>query len=343
MRWVGGIDLLERVAADEVVVELDHVGVPELERVQVVVLDVVRDEAARERVVRLIAVGGQPLAVAAQPFARVDGGQRRRDPARFERVGRICARSAREQPELGARLEDRLARLVVGLVRPPQLEAGLAGHAVTQGAHALARDVHLRHAEELQLLDGSSVQLLDDWPGVRALDLKAPVHAGDRLTVWTTGGAVVELEVELVAAGLGLVLEPVGDRRAAHPHELLVVEMEEDAVPDHVTRRRRRDVLLGHVDREVRDAVDGRVGHHLQGIRALEEEVDHVVGLVEEHGGLAPGALLAAPVAELVGDDRVDVGADLRVAKQLDDVARLVEYLLEIAWRHDVAPSSRWT
>ena len=88
----------------------------------------------------------------------------------------------------------------------------------------------------------------------------------------------------VVAAGLGVVREPVGDRGTADVHELLVVEMEEDAVADHVAGRRRRHVLLGHVDREVRDAVDGRVGDQLEGIRALEEEVDHVVGLVEEHG-----------------------------------------------------------
>src|SRR5204862_3908505 len=107
------------------------------------------------------------------------------------RVGRIRPRSAGEQPELGARLENRLASLVIGLIWTPQLEPGLAGHPVAQGAHALPRDVHLRHPEELQLLDWPSVQLLDHRPGVRALDLKAPVDAGDRLAVRTTGRAVV--------------------------------------------------------------------------------------------------------------------------------------------------------
>ena len=52
-----GLDLLERVAADEVVVELHELAVAELPRVQVVVLDVVRDEAPGERVVGLVAVG----------------------------------------------------------------------------------------------------------------------------------------------------------------------------------------------------------------------------------------------------------------------------------------------
>ena len=51
------IDLLQRVAADEVVVELHERAVAELPRVQVVVLDVVGDKAPGERVGGLIAVG----------------------------------------------------------------------------------------------------------------------------------------------------------------------------------------------------------------------------------------------------------------------------------------------
>ena len=99
--------------------------------------------------------------------------------------------------------------------------------------------------------------------------------------------------------------------------------------------------LLGLVDRKVRDAVDARVGHQLQRVWALEEEVHHVVRLVEQDRGLAPGALLAAPVRELVRDDRVDVGADLRVAQALDHVSGFVEDFLEVAGRHLLSPSRR--
>ena len=66
------------------------------------------------------------------------------------------------------------------------------------------------------------------------------------------------------------------------------------------------------------DAVDPRVRDQLERVGAAQEEVDHVVRLVEQHRGLAPGALLPAPVPELVGDDRIDVRADLRVAQQFD-------------------------
>ena len=100
--------------------------------------------------------------------------------------------------------------------------------------------------------------------------------------------------------------------------------------------RRARDELLGHVDREVRDAVDAGVGDQLDRARPAHEQVDHVVRLVEQDRGLAPRPLLAAPVGELVRDDRIDVGADLRVAQQLDGVARGVEQLLEVAGRHGV-------
>ena len=48
---------------------------------------------------------------------------------------------------------------------------------------------------------------------------------------------------------------------------------------------------------------------------AAQEEIDHVVRLVEQHGSLAPSALLTAPVRELGRDDRIDVRADLRVAQ----------------------------
>ena len=54
---------LERLAADEVVVELDERAVAEIVRRQVVVADVVGGEAAAERAGGLVAVRRQPLAV----------------------------------------------------------------------------------------------------------------------------------------------------------------------------------------------------------------------------------------------------------------------------------------
>ena len=88
LRCASAIDLLERLAADEVVVELHERPVAELPRVQVVVLDVVRHEAAGERAGGLVAVGGRATRGTSQLLAGVDRRQRGRDPAGLQRVGR---------------------------------------------------------------------------------------------------------------------------------------------------------------------------------------------------------------------------------------------------------------
>ena len=152
----------------------------------------VRDERAGERVDRLVAVRGQPLAVRALGLARVDRGQRRGDPARLERVRRVRAGSAGLDAELATGLEDRIADLAVLLVGAPQLESGGAGHAVTEGADVLARDRHLAHVEEACTFSSwSAVELLDDLPRVRALDLEAVVLAVHGGAVGARGRAVV--------------------------------------------------------------------------------------------------------------------------------------------------------
>ena len=76
------------------------------------------------------------------------------------------------------------------------------------------------------------------------------------------------------------------------------------------------------------------VGDQLDRVRSAHEQVEHVVRLVEEHGGLLPRLLLPPPVGELRGDHRVDVGAELGVAQQSDGVAGLVEQFLQILGGH---------
>ena len=53
-------------------------------------------------------------------------------------------------------------------------------------------------------------------------------------------------------------------------------------------------------------------------IGPLDVQIGHVVRLIEERAGLAPGTLLVAPVRELAGHLRIDVRPYLRVAHQLD-------------------------
>jgi hypothetical protein len=104
-------------------------------------------------------------------------------------------------------------------------------------------------------------------------------------------------------------------------HEVVLLEVEQDSVADDVAAVAAGNELLRAIDREVREAVDGEVGRELDGIRPLDVDVDHVVRLIEQHRRLAPRCLLVAPVRELRGHYRVDVGADARVAQKIDWIA----------------------
>ena len=49
---------------------------------------------------------------------------------------------------------------------------------MAQRSNPLASQIDVGHAEELDLLDVSAVELLDHLPGVRTLDLEALVACG---------------------------------------------------------------------------------------------------------------------------------------------------------------------
>jgi hypothetical protein len=100
--------------------------------------------------------------------------------------------------------------------------------------------------------------------------------------------------------------------------------VEQDGVADEVALVVDRDELLGPVDGEVLEAVHAGVAQELQRIGAGDEQVGHVVGLVEQGDGVAPRALLRAPVREL-GRHGEDRGPRLRVAQQLDGGAGAVD------------------
>ncbi len=85
-----GIQRLERVPPDEVVVELDIEVVPERMWSQVVVLDVIRHEGATDRPGSLVAIRREPLPVGLHVVPAVDRRKWRRDPARLEGIGGVC-------------------------------------------------------------------------------------------------------------------------------------------------------------------------------------------------------------------------------------------------------------
>jgi hypothetical protein len=80
----------------------------------------------------------------------------------------------------------------------------------------------------------------------------------------------------------------VDHHRVPDEVEQFLLEVEEDGVADQVARRAHRDELLGLADAEVREAVDTDVAEQPQRVGALDEEVRHVVGLVEQRAGLHP-------------------------------------------------------
>ena len=72
-------------------------------------------------------------------------------------------------------------------------------------------------------------------------------------------------------------------------------------------------------------------------------QLGHVVRLVEQHGGLAPGALLVAPVGEFGRHDRINVGANPRIAQHLHRIAGCLQHFLEVLRTHDYQTSSKET
>src|SRR5262249_36019326 len=153
--------------------------------------DVVRHEAAAEGTVRFVARDREPLPIGLQLVAGVDRGQRRRNPAGLQGVGWIRAAADLAQAEVFARFDDRRANLFTFLVRPPDVEAGRAGHAVAQSADSAARDFDPVHVEELDVGDRSAIELFDHVLRVRTLNLVTVVIADHRLAAGDRRGAFV--------------------------------------------------------------------------------------------------------------------------------------------------------
>ena len=145
LRCVLGVDLLERLAPDEVVVELHACSrspaptgsgsSPRCRR---------RRSSRRARSSPRSPCAGSHSRYAAQLLAGVDRGQRRGDPARLQRVRRVGARAAGLDAELARPPRGSRRGSCRALVRSPELEPGRARHAVAQRAHLLAADVHRR-------------------------------------------------------------------------------------------------------------------------------------------------------------------------------------------------------
>ncbi len=200
---------------------------------------------------------------------------------------------------------------------------------MTQGGGGFAGDGHGRHVEELQVRRRCAGDRLDHLHGVGALDLEAVGLAARR--IGPAHGALVQLDLDVVAAGLGVEADPVQHWNTADQIELVLAQIEQDDVADNIAVIAARHELLGFVDGEILQAVDAQIGQQLQGARAFHQQVGHMVGLVEQNAGLLPGDLLVTPVGVFGRNARIGVGAGLLVTQKLGDVLFRTQDGFEIA------------
>ncbi len=116
--------------------------------------------------------------------------------------------------------------------------------------------------------------------------------------------------------------DPVQRRGAANQVEAVFGEIEQDDIADHMAVVAARDELLGLVDREALEAVDAQVVEQLEGVGPFDQQVGHMIGLVEQDAGLLPGPLLVTPVGEFRRHAGIDVWSGRLVAQQVDYSAR---------------------
>ena len=101
--------------------------------------------------------------------------------------------------------------------------------------------------------------------------------AHHRLAARVRWRAVVASQLHPVATGLTVKLDPVHRRRATDEQQLVVGEVEQDTVADHVAVVAARHELLGLVRREAGETVDCEMRQHLQGVGTLDQYLGHVM------------------------------------------------------------------
>jgi hypothetical protein len=207
----------------------------------------------------------------------------------------------------------------------------LSDHAVAQGADVAPRNREDIHAEKPDVGWSLSQHLLHHVKGVRPLKLvpeQLPAALINRRPLVSFGR-------RLIVAAFHVVLYPVERRRASDEAQSLLIEIKEDRVADHVPLVVAGDELLRLIDPEIPEAVDSEIREHFESVAALDIQVRHVMGLVEERARLAPRALFVSPVRELGAHHRKGVGSDLRVSQQLYGTAGALQYVFQASVIHN--------
>ncbi len=188
--------------------------------------------------------------------------------------------------------------------------------------------------EELDVRDRPAIHLLEDLRRLRPLDLVAVMRAQHPLALGARRRTRVVLDAHVPLAVGGAEQQPVRGRRAADEDELVHTLAEDDVIADDVAVRRHGHEVLGAVEAEIRERIDAVIGEELLGLGTFDDQLVHVMGLVEEHCGIAPGALLLTPVGKLRRDDRVYIHADFGVAKHLHRIAFFLQHGFQTGFCH---------
>jgi hypothetical protein len=128
------------------------------------------------------------------------------------------------------------------------------------------------------------------------------------------------------------------DRRTPDEIEKILFEVKQNNVANHVAVVVTRHELLGFVRFEILEAVDPSVGEKLQGVGAGHIHVGHMIGLIEKHAALLPGALLVSPIRIFAGDNGIHVRPSLGIAKMIDWISRRLEHILKTLVTHCFSP-----
>jgi len=115
-------------------------------------------------------------------------------------------------------------------------------------------------------------------------------------------------------------LNPIGGWCAPDKNQFILLQMKKNPITNHIAIVTARDELLGFINGEVLETIDGKMGEHFEGIATLNKYIHHMVRLIEKHACLPPGELFVTPIGELGRNDGVDIGAYLRISQHVNRV-----------------------
>ena len=158
---------------------------------------------------------------------------------------------------------------------------------MAQGAQHAPGDPGFPHAEKLDIRQRSAIQLFEQLPRLRPLQLEPERLAGIRIGY----RSLVTMDRNVVPSRLCVELHPVGHRRPANDVELVIIQSEENHVSDEVSVGVAGDQLLRLVATEVGEGVHPQIGNQPLCVGAFHVQISHVIGLIHECDTFPPGTL----------------------------------------------------